>query len=148
MVIRKEDILSGVDSPQLVYIEALEDEIPMRPLSKKEINEVDKIEAKAYGKFETSERANRNGMRQQKGGDSEISTKGIVDLEKSTAAAFEGKTHAIMLSLNNGHDEADQWSKKDVQNLPNKVFEELFKAVQRISGIDVEEKEIDDFRQD
>lgn len=143
--IRKDDILKGVNDPELVYIEEINGEIPLRPLSKREINEVDKIEAKAYGKFETSEQATRNGMRQQKGVDSQISTKGVVDLEKQTNAAFEGKTHAIFLSLNNEHPEADQWTKKDVQGLPNKAFEALFKVIQKISGIDVEEAQIDSF---
>lgn len=149
MVIRKEQILQGINDPQLVYIEALGDEIPLRPLSKKEINEVDKIEAKAYGEFQTNETANRNGMRQVKGGlDSEISTKGIVNLEKITSATFEGKTHALYLSMNNGHPEADQWSKKDIQQLPNRAFEEIFVHIQKISGIEVEGEEIDNFPED
>lgn len=151
MVIRKEDILKGIDDPELVMIEALGDELPLRPLSKKEWNRIERIEAKAYGKFEANEKAIK-GRRQQK--KSEMNTKGIIDLEKQNEAEFAGKTEAIYLSLNNGHLEADKWKKEEVQSLRNDAFEEIYLAVRKLSGIKSEEdnedleKEVDNFPED
>lgn len=152
MVIRKEDILKGIDDPELVEIKSLGDELPLRPLSKKEWNKIEKIEAKAYGKFEANEKAIK-GRRQVK--NSEMNTKGIIDLEKQNEAEFAGKTEALYLSMNNNHIEGDKWKKEEIQSLRNDAFEEIYVAVRRLSGIrsdddeegDVE-KELDDFPED
>ncbi len=148
MVLKKDDILNGVKDPQLIKIEALDGELPLRPLSKKEWNDIEKIEAKAYGKFEANETAQK-GRRQIK--QSEMKTKGIIDLEKQSKAEFEGKSQAIFLSINNTHNDADKWKKEEVQGLSPDSFDEIFKAVQKLSGIKLEdededeEKEMDDF---
>lgn len=141
MTLRKEDILKGVNDPELIMIESLGGELPLRPLSKKEWNQIEKIEAKAYGKFEASEKALK-GRRQHK--KSQLNTKGIIDLEKQNEAEITGKTEALCLSMNNSHLECDNWSKEEIQGLKNDAFEEIFKAVQRLSGIKVEEDEEDD----
>lgn len=151
MVVSKEDILKGVNDPELVMIEALGDEVPLRPLSKKEWNKIEQKEAKAYGKFEANEKAIR-GRRQQK--KSEMNTKGLIDLEKQSKAEFEGKAEAIFLSMNNEHPEADKWSRSEVEGMKSDAFEEIFIAVQKLSGIKTEdededsEKELDDFPED
>lgn len=65
VVVKKSDILKGVKKIEKVKIEALDgDEMYLRPLSQAEINEVDEIEAKAMGIFETNETAQR-GRRQK-----------------------------------------------------------------------------------
>ena len=65
VVVKKSDILKGVKKIEKVKIDALSgDEMYLRPLSQAEINEVDEIEAKAMGIFETNETAHR-GRRQK-----------------------------------------------------------------------------------
>jgi hypothetical protein len=154
MVLSKEDILRGVNDPELVKIEALSGEIPLRPLSKNEWHKIEKIEAKAYGKFEANEeaiRAAQKGKRQQKG-KSKMNTKGIIDLEKQTKAEFEGKTQALYFSMNNNHQEASEWTKEEIQQLKSDAFDEIFTAVQKLSGVDIEDddlkKELDSFPED
>ena len=57
VVVKKSDILKGVKKIEKVKIDALSgDEMYLRPLSQAEINEVDEIEAKAMGIFETNEK--------------------------------------------------------------------------------------------
>lgn len=146
MAIRKEDVLISVEDAELVEIIALGDELPLRPLSKKEINEVNKIETKAYGKFETSETAYRKGMRQQKKTiDSQISTKGVVDLYKQQEAEYQGRLHALYLSMNNKHPDCEEWEKKDIERLKGDAFDEIFEKVQILSGIDIGEDEVENF---
>lgn len=148
MSITKEQILNSVDKPELVYIEALNDEIPLRPLSKTELIQVEKIESKAYGIFETSETAHRKGMRQNKQVNSEVNTKGKVDLAKQSEASFKGKVAAIHLSINNDHVEAENWDKNEIERMPGKVFDEIFEKVQELSGIDITEDDVDQFPED
>lgn len=148
MVVTKEQVLQSVDTPQLEYIESLNDEIPLRPLSKTELIKVENIEAKAYGKFETNETAKRKGMRQSKQMNSEIQTKGVVDLAKQSKASFEGKVAAIHLSINNDHPDAEKWDKSEIERMPGKVFDEIFERVQEISGVDITEGELEDFPED
>lgn len=152
MVLSKEDILRGVNDPELVMIEALGGEIPLRPLSKHEWHSIEKIEAKAYGKFEANEeaiRAAQKGKRQQKG-KSKMNTKGIIDLEKQTKAEFEGKTEALYYSMNNNHNEASAWTKDEIQQLKSDAFEEIYEKVQKLSGVNIEdpEKELEEFPED
>lgn len=154
MVLSKEDILRGVNDPELVEIEALSGEIPLRPLSKNEWHKIEKIEAKAYGKFEANEesiRAAQKGKRQQKG-KSKMNTTGIIDLEKQTKAEFEGKTQALYFSMNNNHQEASEWTKEEIQQLKSDAFDEIFTAVQKLSGVDIEDedlkKDLDSFPED
>ena len=53
-VLRKADILMGVDSPKKIEIEALGGELWLRPLSSAEANEILNIEAQGYGTFNAS----------------------------------------------------------------------------------------------
>lgn len=148
MVITKEQVLQNVDKPELVFIEALEGEIPLRPLSKTELMMVEKIEAKAYGVFETNETAHQKGIRKKKTTKSELQTKGKINLEKQTEASFKGKVAAIHLSINNNHPDAENWDKSEIERMPGKVFDEIFEKVQELSGIDVTEEDVDTFPED
>lgn len=144
MVLTKEKILKGVNDPELVKIESLDGELPLRPLSKVEWNEIEQIEAKAYGKFEANETAQR-GRRQMKKG--KMETKGIIDLSKQNKAEMEGRTRALLLSMNNKHPAAEEWGEEEIKMLRYDVFEEIFQAVRKLSGV-TNEKEIDDFPED
>lgn len=148
MVVTKEQVLKSVDKPELIFIKALDDEIPLRPLSKTELMQVEKIETKAYGVFETNETAHRKGVRQTKSLKSELQTKGKVDLAKQSEASFKGKVAAIHLSINNDHPDAEKWDKSEIERMPGKVFDEIFEQVQILSGVDITEEDVDDFPED
>ncbi|AIS32488.1 phage-related protein [Methanobacterium formicicum] len=141
MVLRKEDILKGIEDPELVKIKSLGGELPLRPLSKAEWNKIEQIEAKAYGTFEANETAKR-GKRKLKNGMME--TKGKIDLEKQNKAEFKGKTQALYLSMNNSHVECDKWTELDIQKLPVAAFDEIFEKVKELSGIPTDEDEGED----
>lgn len=151
MVASKESILEKAKKPQLVFIKSMEDELPLRPLSKKEAVEVEKIESKAYGKFETNEKAKtKRGMRQKKNAnvESELETKGTIDLAKMTIASQEGKTMAIFISINNDHPDAEKWTKEEIEGMTNDDFDDVFEAVRELSGIGIEEDEDEEDFQD
>lgn len=148
MVLRKDDILKGINDPELVEIKALGGEIPLRPLSKVEWSKIEKIEAKAYGTFEANETAKR-GKRQLR--DGRMETRGKINLEKQAKAEFEGKLEALYLSMNNTHHECDEWTKSDIQSLKVDAFDEIFEKVRDLSGVNIkgdEAKEIEKFPED
>lgn len=145
MALRKEDILKGVNDPELIMIETLGGELPLRPLSKVEWGRIEKIEAKAYGVFEANETAKR-GKRKLKGGMME--TKGKIDLEKQAEAELKGKLETLYLSMNNSHPECDEWKKEDIGRMKSSAFDEIFDKVKELSGVTVEKEEIDKFPED
>jgi hypothetical protein len=151
MVLRKDDILKGIDDPELIEIKALGGEIPLRPLSKAEWNKIEQIEAKAYGTFEANETAKR-GKKQLRNGMME--TKGKIDLKKQNEAEFKGKLEALYISMNNSHIECDKWTQDDIKRLKVNAFEEIFDEVRELSGVktdeegDDEKSELDNFPED
>jgi len=108
---------------------------------------IEDIEAKAYGIFETSETAQRKGVRDRQMA-SEMFTKGKVNIAKMSQAAYRGKVESLYLSLNNNHPESEKWEKEDIEKLPGKVFDEIFDKIRDMSGVDITEEEIKTFPED
>ena len=125
-------------------IDALDgDEMYLRPLSQAEINEVDEIEAKAMGIFETNETAHRGRRQKPK---SVVESKGKINLELQQKAQHQAKTKAIFMSLDNEKNVGEEaWSETEIEQMPHKLFEELFSHVRRLSGIELSEDEVDTF---
>ena len=133
MVLRKEDILSGINHIQLVEIESLDDTIYLKPLSEAQLTEIDLIEAKALGVYESSQR-----------GRSEALNKGKINLAKATQSSAEAKIAKIKLSINNDENE-DTWTEEEIGSLPRNVFNELLDKIDEISGVDVTKNEVEKF---
>ena len=55
-LLRKEDILSGINHIQKVEIESLNGEIYLKPLSESQLNQLELIEAKAMGIYESTQK--------------------------------------------------------------------------------------------
>jgi hypothetical protein len=104
------------------------------------------MDNKCTGKFETNEKAKtKRGMRQKKNQnvESELETKGTIDLAKMTIASQAGKVLAIFISINNDHPDAEKWTKEEIESMGNDVFDEVFEAVRELSGIGIEEEDED-----
>ena len=144
VAVKKSDILKGVKKIEKVKIDALSgDEMYLRPLSQAEINEVDEIEAKAMGIFETNETAHRGRRQKPK---SVVESKGKINLELQQKAQHQAKTKAIFMSLDNEKNVGEEaWSETEIEQMPHKLFEELFSHVRRLSGIELSEDEVDTF---
>lgn len=143
-VVKKSDILNGIRKIEKVKLEALDgDEMYLRPLSQAEINEVDEIEAKAMGTFETNETAQRGRRQKPK---SVVESRGKINLELQQKAQHQAKTRAIYLSLDNDRNVGEEaWSETDIEQMPHRLFEELFVNVRRLSGIEVSDDDVDTF---
>lgn len=136
MVLRKEDILGGINNIEKHYIESLDGEIYLKPLSESQLNELDLIEAKAMGVYESSQR-----------GRSEALNKGKINLAKAAEASAESKIAKIKLSINNDKN-PDTWSDEEIGSLPRNVVEELIEKINFISGVETTKAEVEKFPED
>ena len=130
-VLKKSDILLGIDDPREVTIESLGGEIYLRPLSSSEINKVTSIEAEGFGSFEAS---NRN---------KKTEASGKMDLKKMNEATAKAQYEAIYLSINNPKN--DEWSKDEIKALKTDAITELYDKIMEISGANTTEADIKRF---
>lgn len=141
-LLNKQKILSGVNEPEKVEIKALNGELWLRPLSGFELSEVEDIEAKAIGDFETNEKSQRQGKRL---GKSETLSKGKINLSKANQASMNAKVTMVHMSLDNPKNADDPWSEEDIRMLRRDAFNEIVDHVRRLSGEDITKGEIESF---
>ena len=134
-ILKKSDILLGIDDPRKVTIESLGGEIYLRPLSSAEVNKVVEIEAEGFGNFEASN-LNRK-----------TSATGKMNLKKMNEATAKAQYEAIFLSINNDKN-SEEWSKEELQSLRKDAVTELYEKVMEISGANTTENDVKNFPED
>ena len=132
-ILKKSDILLGIDEPRQIFIESLGGEIYLRPLSSAEVNKVVEIEAEGLGNFEASN-LNRK-----------TSATGKMNLKKMNEASAKAQYEAIYLSINNPKNEDDPWELEDVKKLPHNAIKEIYEKVFQMSGANNTEADVKDF---
>jgi len=133
-ILNKETILKGVEKVETVYIESLEGEVKIRPLSSSEWQEIVIEEQKGIGEVKL-----KVGSLQQTDGTMSI------DLAKQTIASFKAKVKAVAIAMSV---DGEEWTEEEVRQLLPGVVDEIFEAVRDISGITIEERELDNFRKE
>jgi hypothetical protein len=134
-ILKKSDILLGIDEPRQILIESLGGEIYLRPLSSAEVNKVVEIEAEGLGNFEASN-LNRK-----------TSATGKMNLKKMNEASAKAQYEAIYLSINNPKNE-DEWTKEELQSLRKDAITELYEKIMEISGANTTEQDMKKFPED
>ena len=133
-ILKKSDILLGIDDPRPITIESLGGEVYLRPLSSSEVNEIVNIEAKGYGVFDAKTRGKT------------ADASGKMNLAKLNEAEAESKYQAIYLSINNP--KGDEWTLEELQALHSDQIDELYENVMRISGAGTTEEDVKRFPED
>jgi len=133
-ILTKSSVLQGIKEIRKVTIETLKGEIYLKPLSSAEVNEVLNIEAQGYGKFKAS---NTNRVSQ---------AQGEMDLAKMQKASAEAHYEAIHKSINNEKN-SDEWTIEDLKQLPQNAIDEIYEKVMDISGANVTEADVKQFRE-
>ena len=131
-ILKKSDILLGIDEPRKVEIKALGGEIYLRPLSSAELTRVTSIEAEGFGNFQASN-IRRN-----------TEAKGEMNLAKMNEATAKAQYEAIFLSINNPKN-SDEWEKEDLELLHKDAINELYDNIMRISGAETTEEDVKNF---
>lgn len=133
-ILKKSDILLGIDDPRPITIESLGGEVYLRPLSSSEVNEIVNIEAKGYGVFDAKTRGKT------------ADASGKMNLAKLNDAEAEAKYQAIYLSINNP--KGDEWTLEELYSLHSDQIDELYDNIMRISGAGITEEEVKRFPED
>ena len=141
-LLKKQDILSGVDTPEKVEIKTLNGELWLRPLSSFELSEVEEIEAKAIGEMETNETAQRAGRTI---GRSETVSRGKINLARANKASMNARVTMVHMSLDNPKNSDDPWSEDDIRQLKRDAFNEIVDHVRRLSGAEITTADIESF---
>ena len=133
-ILKKSDILQGIDTPKKILIETLNGELWLRPLSSAEVNEILNIEAEGLGTFSAS---NIRGQ---------TSADGKMNLAKMQEKQNEARYLAIHKSINN--DKGDEWTLEEIQQLPADAVTEIYDHVMKISGAEVTTADVKQFPAD
>ncbi len=145
MVLSISEILNGVDEYQEVTIEALNDTVCLRPLSKAEWAKVDSIRQEALGDYVTNEKAKAKNKRQRV---SEIESQLKFNIKENGDAEIKAQIEAIHISYDNPGNK-DKVSKAEIEQLPSNIFDEIYEKVCEISGINLDlEEEVKEFPED
>lgn len=139
MVIKKADILKGINDPEEIMIESLEDTLWLRPLSNKELDILDEIEAKGMKSYETNSKS--RGRIQ-----GETVAKGKLDIRLATVNSAKARDMKIQMSLDNP--KGEEWTLEEIGMLHRDVTDELIEKINELSGISVTTAEIDKFPED
>ena len=135
-ILKKSDILLGIDEPQKICIESLGGEIYLKPLSSAELNNVVQIEAEGYGQIEASSKGSRN-----------PNASGKINLAKMNKATAKAKYEAIHISINNSKND-EEWSHEEIQMLRGDQIDELYNNIMKISGAETTEADMKKFPED
>ena len=132
MILTKDKILQGIDTPKKVMITSMNGELWLRPLSSAEVNEVMNIEAKGFGTFDAS---NNRGQ---------TMANAKMNLAKVQESQAEAKYIAIHKSINNPKND-EEWEIDELKQLPHKAINEIYDKVMELSGVDVTEGDVKQF---
>lgn len=149
MVLTANDIINGIDDYKEIPIEAADDTVYLRPLSKGEWESTNKIRQDSLGDYVTNEKAKAVSRNQRV---SNIESQLKFNIGENSEADFKAQVEAIYLSMNNeGYSEPN--TREQIKQFPSDVFDEIYENVKRISGISDDaivtmEDDIDDFPED
>ena len=144
-ILKKADILQGINDPQKIMIKSLGGELWLRPLSSAELNEIDNIEARAVGNYETNSKSRMRGRNLESG---EALQKGKFNLEKVNKAQNEAQYYRIFKSLDNPKNADDPWTEDDIGALKREHVEEIDEKILELSGANVTESDVKKFPED
>ena len=144
-ILKKSQILQGIDDPKNIHIDALGGELWLRPLSVSELDEIDQIEAKMMESYETNERANVKGRNVRS---AETTSSGKLNMVKAAKYRAEGRNMKIYKSLDNPKNEEDPWTLDEIGRLSPAAAEEIVEQIDILSGLTVSKSEIDNFPED
>jgi hypothetical protein len=134
-ILKKSDILQGIDTPKKIQIESLQGEIWLRPLSSAEVDEILNIEAEGFGTFNA--KSNRG----------QTNAEAKMNLPKMQEKQAEAKYIAIHKSINNPKNN-DEWEITEIKTLPADAVNEIYNKVMDLSGASVTTRDVENFPED
>jgi len=141
-ILTKEILLNGIENTTEFKLESADGSVVLRPLSQKEVSEIDQIQSKGVGTFETQEKS-RRGRRVT----NSVESMGRINVAKANAAKDDAQVRAVALSLSC---KGEKWTDEEAGALKNAVFKEIYGYVKELSGLEDEEltEDVEEFHED
>lgn len=144
-VLKRADILKGVNKIEKVTIKALDGELFLRALSSAEIDEITDIEAKGFGEYETN---NKTLSHRGKVKNEESNSKAKINVSKVNKKSNEAVYTMIHKSLSNKEYENDPFTYDDITKLSKDAINELKDKIREISGWTTTDEDVENFLED
>lgn len=149
MVLSAEEIINGIDDYREIKIEAANDTVYLRPLSKGEWESTNRIRQESLGDYVTNETSNVS--RNKRVANLEAQLK--FNISENGDADFKAQVEAIYLSMDNPGYGKTKNTREQIRKFPSDVFDEIYENVKKISGISDEaletlEDDIEQFPED
>lgn len=143
MVLSISEILNGKEDYHEYYINSLDGEICLRPLTSGEWDRIDEIKQKDLGDYTINEKTFTKKKRRVKG---EMESKARFNINASSKATKKAMYEAIKLSTDNPGN-TEKWSLDQIKKLHKNEIAEIYEKIEEISGATDEdlESEIEDF---
>lgn len=149
MVLTADEIINGIAEYKEERIEALDDTVFLRPLSKGEWEKTNSIRQESLGDYTTNETAKALSRNQRV---SNIKSQLKFNIKENGDADFKAQVEAIYLSMDNpGYEKTTP--RETIKKFPPDVFDEIYEKVKEISGVSEDaivdlEDDVDDFLED
>lgn len=144
-VLKRADILKGVNKIEKVTIKALDGELFLRALSSAEIDEITDIEAKGFGEYETN---NKTLSHRGKVKNEESNSKAKINVSKINKKSNEAVYTMIHKSLSNKEYKNDPFTYDDITKLSKDAINELKDKIREISGWTTTDEDVENFLED
>lgn len=144
-VLKRADILKGVNKIEKVTIKALDGELFLRALSSAEIDEITDIEAEGFGEYETN---NKTLSHRGKVKNEESNSKAKINVSKVNKKSNEAVYTMIHKSLSNKEYENDPFTYDDITKLSKDAINELKDKIREISGWTTTDEDVENFLED
>ena len=142
MVLSISEILNGKDDYQEYYIESLEGEICLRPLTSGEWDRIDEIKQKDLGDYTINEKTITKKKRRVKG---EMESRAKFNINTSSKATKKAMYEAIKLSTDN-EGNPEKWTLDHIKKLHKNEVTEIYEKIEEISGVEDEDiEDVEDF---
>lgn len=149
MVLTADEIINGIAEYKEEKIEALNDTVFLRPLSKGEWEKTNSIRQESLGDYTTNEKAKAISRKQRV---SNIESKLSFNIKENGDADFKAQVEAIYMSMDNpGYEKPTP--RDTIKKFPPDVFDEIYEKVKEISGVSDDaivelEDDVDNFPED
>ena len=143
MVLSISEILNGKNDYHEYFIESLDGEICLRPLTTGEWDKIDEIRQKDLGDYSINEKTFTKKKKRVKG---EMESRAKFNINASSKATKKAMYEAIKLSTDN-EGNPEKWTMEHIKKLHKNEITEIYEKIEEISGVNDEEleEEVEDF---
>lgn len=133
-MLNKNQVQNGINSTKIIQLKSMDDKATIRPISSKEWEDAQEIEAKAFGKIKTGSLNVDPHMNKAKMEKEIMQNMNMdMDLARMNKAEFDAKVQVVAMGLSIQGEES--WTVDNVHDLLVPTINELYDEILKLSGI-------------